>query len=149
MLLIRRLSNEARVFQSFQAVGKNVGGNAFQRILQLTIGHIAAEQVANHEQRPLVANEVESAGDRAGRARKTARFRLGFYRFLVHLRASDLHSESQCATFPCDLQSASDYEKGARSSWKTRSYRTSMSPKFKRFPAPALSSPYSFWLGWR
>jgi hypothetical protein len=56
MLLIRRLSNEARLFQSFQAVGKNVGGNAFGRILQLSIGHITPEQVPNHNQRPLVAD---------------------------------------------------------------------------------------------
>ena len=55
MLLIRRLSNEARLFQSFQAVGKNVGRNSFGRILQLSIGHITPEQVPNHEQRPLVA----------------------------------------------------------------------------------------------
>jgi len=44
MLLIRRLSNEARLFQSFQAIGKNVGGNAFGRILQLSIGHITPDK---------------------------------------------------------------------------------------------------------
>src|SRR6267378_1164530 len=65
MLLIRRLSNEARLFQSFQPVGKNVGGNPFERILQLSIGHIALEQVPNHKQRPLVANQVERACDSA------------------------------------------------------------------------------------
>src|SRR5712664_3755260 len=67
MLLIRRLSNEARLFQSFQAVGKNVGRNAFGRILQLSIGHITPEQVPNHKQRPLVANQVERACDRTDR----------------------------------------------------------------------------------
>jgi hypothetical protein len=47
------------------------------------------------------------------------------------------------------LQSASDYEKGAKSSWKTPSYRASISPRFQRFPPQVLSSPSSFWLGWR
>src|SRR5439155_16343294 len=47
------------------------------------------------------------------------------------------------------LITASDYEKGARSSWKTPSYRVSISPKFYRFQAQAPSSPSSFWLGWR
>jgi len=83
MLLIHRLSNEARLFQSLQAVGKNVGRNAFGRILQLSIGHIAPEQIPNHKQRPLVANQVERACDRAGRAQKTARFRFRFYPFTV------------------------------------------------------------------
>src|SRR5579859_4606756 len=149
MLLIRRLSNEARVFKFSEAVGKNVGGNAFQRILQLSIGHITAEQVANHQQRPLIANQVKGACDGAGRAGKTARRGFRFYPFRVPAGLSDLHSESQCATFPSDLQSASYYEKRARLSWKTPSCRTSISPNSERFPAQALSSPYSFWLGWR
>ena len=94
MLLIRRLSNEARLFQSFQAVGENVGRNAFGRILQLSIGHITPEQVPNHKQRPLVANQVERACDSAGRAQKTARFRFRFYPFWLPAGVSDLHSES-------------------------------------------------------
>src|SRR5258706_6269642 len=110
MVLIRRLSNEARLFQSFQPVGKNVGGNPFERILQLSIGHITPEQVPNHKQRTLVANQVERACDSAGRARKTARFRFPFYPFCLPLGVSDLHSESQYATFPTHLQSASDSE---------------------------------------
>src|SRR6267154_2706237 len=44
MLLIRRLSNQARLLQSFQSVGENVGRNALRRILQLSIGHITPEQ---------------------------------------------------------------------------------------------------------
>src|SRR5258708_39057309 len=124
--MIRRLSKEGRLFQSFQPVGKNVGGNPFERILQLSIGHITPEQGPNHKQRPLVANQVERACDSAGRAQKTARFRFRFYPFWFPLGVRDLHSESQSATFPCNLQSASDYEKGAKPSWKTPSCRASI-----------------------
>ena len=45
VLLIRRFGNEARFFKSSEAVGKNVGGNAFGRILQLSMGDVAREQL--------------------------------------------------------------------------------------------------------
>jgi hypothetical protein len=70
MFLIRRRSNEPRLFQSFQAVGKDDGGNTFGRILQLAIGHITSEQVPNHQQRSLVANEVERSDARRERIGK-------------------------------------------------------------------------------
>src|ERR1700687_3351136 len=135
MFLICGLSNEARLFQSFQAVGKNVSGNAFGRILQLSIGHITPEQVPDYKQRPLVANQVERACDSAGRPQKTARFRFRLYSFRLPSGASDLHSESYSATFPYNLQNASDYSKGAWPSWQTPSYRVSISPRFQWFPA--------------
>jgi hypothetical protein len=50
MLLIGRLGDEVRLFQSFQAVGKDVGGNAFWRILQLSVRHVTSKQVPNYKQ---------------------------------------------------------------------------------------------------
>jgi hypothetical protein len=111
MLLIRRLGDEARFFQSFQAVGKNVGRNSFGRLLQFSIGHITPEQVPNHKQRPLVPNQIERACDSTGRALKAVSFRVRLWLTRFLSGASDLHSQSQYATFATNLQNASDYER--------------------------------------
>ncbi len=92
--MIRRLRDEVRLFQSFQAIGKNVGRDAFGRILQLSIGHITAKQVPNYKQRPLVANQVKRACDSAGRAQETVRFHFRFCLTRVISGASDLHTAS-------------------------------------------------------
>jgi hypothetical protein len=59
-----RLENPLR-HQPLQAVGEDVGGDALRGIEELRVAVLAADDVADHEQRPAVAEHVERAGDRA------------------------------------------------------------------------------------
>jgi len=66
-VLIGLARDDARVLETRQAIGKDVGGYSFGRLEDLSIGVSAMEQVADDEERPLVANEIQRARNRAGR----------------------------------------------------------------------------------
>ena len=51
--------DDARPLEAFQAIGKRVGRNAFLRFDELREAMLATHQVANHQQRPAVAEYVE------------------------------------------------------------------------------------------
>src|SRR6267154_185056 len=67
--LIGLLRHQAGFFQPFQPVSQNVGGNALVRLHEFPVQALAQEkQVAHHQQRPLVAQNVQGVGDGAGGA---------------------------------------------------------------------------------
>src|SRR5258706_110466 len=67
--LIGLLRHQAGFFQPFQPVSQDVGGNALVRLHEFPVQALAHEkQVAHHQQRPLVAQNVQGVGDGAGGA---------------------------------------------------------------------------------
>src|SRR5688572_12785829 len=54
--------------EQLQAVGQDVGRDTLGRLYELRVSALAAHHVADHEQRPAIAEHVERAGHRAARA---------------------------------------------------------------------------------
>ena len=67
-LLVRLRLYQTRRRHFFQAIGEDVGGDALVRRKQFFERMAPSQQVAHHEQRPLVADQVERAGAWAIRA---------------------------------------------------------------------------------
>src|SRR5262249_12298455 len=109
MLLIRGADNDAGTLQALETIRQNVGWNALRRTRELAVSALAVQQVPHHQQRPLIAHDVERIGDCAGRAEERLR---GTHTLIIHgLRASsDLQSASEYASVPSNLQIASCYK---------------------------------------
>src|SRR5882672_9653869 len=61
--LVGLFRQQARFFQSLQPVRQNVGGNAFTRLDEFSVlARAQEEQVAHHQQRPFVAQDVQRVG---------------------------------------------------------------------------------------
>ena len=76
VVLVRCLGDEALVVEVLQAVGEDIGGDPFGRGEEFIEALLAEEKIAHHQHGPFVAEEIESAGDRAGGAAgKRFRFR--------------------------------------------------------------------------
>src|SRR5919202_456573 len=60
--------DEAFALQALQALGQDVGRDLLGRIEKLAETALAGQQVADHQQRPAIADHVEGAGDRTGGA---------------------------------------------------------------------------------
>ena len=57
--LICLARDDARVLEAREAIGKDVGRYSFGRLEDRSVGLFAVEQVADDEERPLVADEIE------------------------------------------------------------------------------------------
>src|SRR5205823_5098525 len=68
VLAVGRRGDEAGGLEPLEALGKDVGRNVLGRGDKLAETLLAREQVANHEQRPAIAQQVEGTGDGAQRA---------------------------------------------------------------------------------
>ena len=76
VLLIGGLGDEALLVEVLEAVGEDVGGDAFGGGEEFIEALLAEEEIAHDEDGPAVAEEVERARDRAGGAAGRAfRFR--------------------------------------------------------------------------
>src|SRR6266849_1982258 len=104
MLAVRRAGDHARALETFEALGQNVGRNMLGRCRKLAEARLAGEQVADHEQSPAIAQDVERARDRAARAecRRTELIggSIGHHSVACILQhtavdSTDLHSESE------------------------------------------------------
>lgn len=56
------------VVEAGEAVGEDVGGDVFRGVGEVLEALVAEEEVADDEEGPFVAEEVEAAGDGAGGA---------------------------------------------------------------------------------
>jgi hypothetical protein len=69
MFLVGLAPHQTPFHQPLEAFGQDVGRNAFGAFLERVEGLLAVpHQVADDEQRPLVADDLERARDRAARA---------------------------------------------------------------------------------
>src|SRR6266849_9570793 len=108
MLLVGGAHDNPGFFQTLQTIREGVRWDSLGRCEEFAIGALAAKYVPDDQERPSVADQVESVGNRAGGASKVAR--------LVHvcfLRSrglnSHLHIASRYATVSSDLHIASHY----------------------------------------
>lgn len=61
--------DEAEALHAFEAVGEDVGGDVLGGIGELVVAGLAEpDHVADDEQGPFVADQIEGSADRAGRA---------------------------------------------------------------------------------
>ena len=64
VLLVQLAADQTVGFQSLQAVGEQVAGNAaFKPIRDLFIGVVADHDAVQNEQRPFIADDIEGLGD--------------------------------------------------------------------------------------
>jgi hypothetical protein len=65
VLAVGDAADQARVFEALEAIGEQVGRDVFGRGQEFAEALLAVEQVADDEQCPAVADDVERAGDGA------------------------------------------------------------------------------------
>src|SRR5579871_5478607 len=65
MTAVRGTRDDALLLEPLEAIGQDVGGDAFGGGEKFAVAGFAAQQVTNHEQGPAVAEQVERAGDGA------------------------------------------------------------------------------------
>jgi hypothetical protein len=65
VLTVLDAAKEALALQTFESVGQDVGGDVFGRGQEVAIAGLAEKQVADEQQGPAVADDVEGSGDRA------------------------------------------------------------------------------------
>jgi hypothetical protein len=68
VLVVAGARNNTFSLEALEAIGKDIRRNSLGRGEQLTEATSIPREVANNQERPAVANQVERAGDRAGRA---------------------------------------------------------------------------------
>jgi len=65
---VRDAGDQASALEAFQAVGQDVGGDVLGRSKEITEATFAGEQVANDEQGPAIADDVEGVSHGTQRA---------------------------------------------------------------------------------
>ena len=65
---VRLAGDETGALEAFQALGQDVGGDVLGREEEIAEAGFTGEEVADDEQRPAIAEDVERAGDGAARS---------------------------------------------------------------------------------
>ncbi len=67
VLRIAPTDQQAAAFEPLQAISQNVAGDLLRRSEELDVSMLVIQQeIAHHQQRPAISDEIERAGDRAG-----------------------------------------------------------------------------------
>ncbi len=65
VLTVRDAADEALALQTFESVGQDVRGDVFGRGQEVAVAELAEKQVADEQQGPAIADDVEGRGDGA------------------------------------------------------------------------------------
>ena len=65
VLTVRDAADEALALQAFESVGQDVRGDVFGRGQEVAVASLAEKQVADEQQGPAIADDVEGRGDGA------------------------------------------------------------------------------------
>ena len=89
---VRGAGDQAGLLEALETVGQDVGGNALDGSEELAVARLAAQQVADDQQRPAVAEQVEGTGDGTGGASLLAWAGLGRRAWLGGLHIASIRA---------------------------------------------------------